>query len=70
MRRITPREATRLQGLPTDLFADAELGDAAAYKQLGNAVNVGVVKAAARALFGAGKATWLAAPPVKLRRVI
>jgi DNA (cytosine-5)-methyltransferase 1 len=70
MRRITPREATRLQGLPTDLFADAGVSDAAAYKQLGNAVNVGVVKAAARALFVAGKATWLSAPPIKLRRVV
>ena len=70
MRRITPREAARFQGLPTDLFADAQVSDVAAYKQLGNAVNVGVVKAAARALFGAGKATWLAAPPVKFRRVV
>ncbi|MDG2428202.1 MAG: DNA (cytosine-5-)-methyltransferase [Acidimicrobiales bacterium] len=70
MRRITPREAARLQGLPTDLFAEAEIGDTAAYKQLGNAVNVGVVKAAARALFGAGNATWLAAPPVELHRVV
>ena len=32
MRRITPREATRLQGFPTDLFANAEVTDAAAYK--------------------------------------
>ena len=70
MRRITPREAARLQGLPTDLFDNAGVGDAAAYKQLGNAVNVGVVKAAARALFGAGKAAWLAAPPVELHRVV
>jgi DNA (cytosine-5)-methyltransferase 1 len=70
MRRITPNEAARLQGLPPGLFADAGVGDAAAYKQLGNAVNVGVVKVAARALFAGGKATWLAAPPVKLHQVV
>ena len=70
MRRITPREAARLQGLPTELFASTGVSNAAAYKQLGNAVNVGVVKAAARALFGTGKATWLATPPVKLHRVV
>jgi DNA (cytosine-5)-methyltransferase 1 len=44
-RRLTPREAARLQGFPDDfeLHADA----AVAYRQLGNAVNVGVARFAA-----------------------
>ena len=67
MRRITPREAARLQKFPTGLFVDAAVSDAAAYKQLGNAVNVGVVQIAARALFTTGKATWMPKPPFKLR---
>jgi DNA (cytosine-5)-methyltransferase 1 len=39
-RRITPREAARLQGLP-DWFSFAGQPDAATYRQLGNGVNVG-----------------------------
>lgn len=39
-RRLTPREAARLQGLP-DWFDFGEQPDAATYKQLGNGVNVG-----------------------------
>lgn len=39
-RRITPREAARLQGLP-DWFTFGAQPDAATYKQLGNGVNVG-----------------------------
>ena len=62
MRRITPREATRLQGMPDDMFAGTGVSDSAAYKQLGNAVNVGVVRAAAKTLFDAGEATWLSRP--------
>lgn len=63
LRRITPREAARLQGMPSDMFERAGVADAAAYKQLGNAVNVGVVRVAARALFEAGNAAW----PVRAR---
>ncbi|MBC9734363.1 DNA (cytosine-5-)-methyltransferase [Nocardioides marmotae] len=51
-RRLTPREAARLQGLPEDFqfrhtLPDggwAEQRDAASYKQMGNGVNVGVAR--------------------------
>lgn len=42
-RRITPREAARLQGFP-DSFGFGSQTDAETYRQLGNAVCVGVVK--------------------------
>ncbi|WP_336921513.1 DNA cytosine methyltransferase [Aquipuribacter sp. SD81] len=41
-RRLTVREAARLQGLP-EWFDFGDQRDAASFKQLGNAVNVGVV---------------------------
>lgn len=41
-RRLTPREAARMQGLPEE-FSFAGQSDASTYKQLGNGVNVGVV---------------------------
>ncbi len=47
-RRITPREAARLQGFPDTFRLDED--EKAAYKQLGNAVNVGAVQHAWRAL--------------------
>lgn len=41
-RRLSPREAARLQGLP-DSFTFGTQSPAATYRQLGNGVNVGVV---------------------------
>ena len=49
-RTLTPREASKLQGVPEDVFANAGVSDKAAYKQLGNAVNVGVVRLVTHAL--------------------
>lgn len=49
-RTLTPREAAKLQGIPEDVFARAGVSDRAAYKQLGNAVNVGVVRLVTTAL--------------------
>jgi len=66
-RRITPVEAARLQGLPDWVFSRAGVDDATAYKQAGNAVNVGVVQHAARALFDSEGLDWgkpLSAAPV------
>jgi DNA (cytosine-5)-methyltransferase 1 len=60
-RRITPREAARLQGLPDGFLLHEK--DAVTYKQMGNAVNVGVVKHVARALFDASDIGW---PAVQL----
>lgn len=57
-RRITPVEAGRLQGVPDYVFPTAGVEDAVAYKQVGNGVNVGVVQAAARALFAKSGLTW------------
>ncbi len=57
-RRITPREAAKLQGVPYDAFERFGLPDEAIYKQLGNAVNVGVVQYVATALFRRGGVNW------------
>jgi DNA (cytosine-5)-methyltransferase 1 len=41
-RRLSTREAARLQGLP-EWFDFGDQKDSATYKQLGNGVNIGVV---------------------------
>jgi DNA (cytosine-5)-methyltransferase 1 len=51
-RRITPREAARLQGFPDDF--QLHPSDSVAYRQLGNAVNVGVARFVARAMLESG----------------
>lgn len=48
-RRITPREAARLQGFPDNFILHPD--DTAAYKQIGNAVSVPVVEAIVKDLF-------------------
>lgn len=49
-RRITPREAARLQGVPEHF--ELHPTDSVTYKQMGNAVNVGAVQHVASTLIG------------------
>ncbi len=49
-RKLTPLEAARLQGIPGEVFKRAGVPERAAYKQLGNAVNVGVAALVVRTL--------------------
>lgn len=58
MRRITPIEAGRLQGLPDYVFSRAGVDDKVAYRQVGNGVNVGVVRYVAAALFASSGLGW------------
>ena len=51
-RTLTPIEAAKLQGIPGSVFAKANVADRVAFKQLGNAVNAGVVKLVCRRMMG------------------
>jgi DNA (cytosine-5)-methyltransferase 1 len=51
-RRITPVEASRLQGIPERVYMSGIVSDQAAYKQLGNAVNANLVGYVASVLLG------------------
>ena len=69
-RRITPMEASSLQGLPFEPFRRAGMDDQRIYRQLGNAVNVGVVRLAAATLFGYAGEAWGQEVNEKLTRLI
>jgi DNA (cytosine-5)-methyltransferase 1 len=68
-RRITPREAARLQGIPFQPFILAGLPDPEIYKQLGNAVNVGVVQYLASLLFASAGLRWGSAIQLEFPRL-
>lgn len=51
-RKLTPVEASRLQRIPDNVYSHGIVDDAAAYKQLGNAVNAGLIEAIGSMLLG------------------
>ena len=51
-RKLTPVEAGRLQGIPDHVYLNHDIADKHAYKQLGNAVNVGIIRATASVFMG------------------
>jgi DNA (cytosine-5)-methyltransferase 1 len=57
-RRMTPAEGARLQGLDYRAFKDAGVDDPTVYRQLGNAVNVGVVQFVAASMFAQEGEDW------------
>ncbi len=54
-RKLTPLEASRLQRIPERVYSRGVVDDAAAYKQLGNAVCAGLIEAVGAVLLGASK---------------
>jgi DNA (cytosine-5)-methyltransferase 1 len=69
-RRITPEEAAKLQRIPFAPFSEAGISDAEIYKQLGNAVHVGVAKLVASTLFGRSGLGWGATVQTDILRLI
>lgn len=67
-RRITPAEAARLQTMDPAVISRAEVDDATAYRQLGNAVNVGVIRYVFQALLDASRRGWQ--EPVVAQRLL
>ena len=63
-RRITPREAARLQGFPDNF--ELHPSAAVAYRQLGNAVNVGVARLVAETLIDKGVRRQITQQPLRL----
>jgi len=57
-RRITPAEAARLQSMDPQIIGRGEVDDATAYRQLGNAVNVGVIRYVMQTLLDASARGW------------
>lgn len=51
-RKLTPIEASRLQGIPDWVYSTDIVEDKHKYKQLGNAVNAGIVKKTAEVMLG------------------
>ena len=67
-RTLTPREGAKLQGVPESVFEQAGVSDRVAYRQLGNAVNVGVVRWAASALLQTGGQARVGSRGTRARR--
>lgn len=62
-RRLTPREAARIQGFPENFNMDA-VSDTQAYKQMGNSVSVPVIKAIADKMVPVLKASSIKDKPL------
>lgn len=68
-RRLTPLETARLQGFDPTTFSFSTQADSASYKQMGNAVNVGVVRHVFKA-FAQQNAADIAANGAKGRAIL
>jgi DNA (cytosine-5)-methyltransferase 1 len=53
IRKLTPRECSRIQGFPTSFKMPKNLADSSLYKQFGNSVSVPVIEAVARQIMKA-----------------
>ena len=64
-RKLTPVEASRLQGIPESVYRTGVVPDAIAYKQLGNAVNVGLAERIVGVVTGLRKQTTVPSAAVQ-----